>query len=119
MSQACATLSDFDFSSDDSTSSEDDEKVKHKQGDFTGICLMRKSSRNISDSDSDVSKDLSFESLFLKIVELENALCIQDKLLYRVFRENKELNLELEIFFSEIVSLQSVHDDMSAKPSDN
>jgi hypothetical protein len=119
MSQACASLSDFDFSSDDSTSSEEDEKVKRKQGDFTGICLMGKTSRNISDSDSDVSGDLSFESLSLKIVELENALCIEDKLLYRVFCENKELNLELENSFSEIASLQSVHDDMSAKPSDN
>jgi hypothetical protein len=27
-------LSDFDFSSDDSSSSEEDEKVKRKQGDF-------------------------------------------------------------------------------------
>jgi hypothetical protein len=80
---------------------------------------MGKTSRNIFDSDSDVSEDLSFESLSLKIVELENALCIQDKLLYRVFRENKELNLELENSFSEIASLQSVHDDMSVKPSDN
>jgi hypothetical protein len=29
------------------------------------------------------------------------------------------LNLELESVFSEIVSLQSLHDDMSAKPCDN
>jgi hypothetical protein len=29
------------------------------------------------------------------------------------------LNLELEKFFSKIASLQSVHDDMSAKPCDN
>jgi hypothetical protein len=57
MSQACAALSDFDFSSDDSSSSKEDEKVKCKQGDFTGLCLMDKSSRNISDSD--VSDDLS------------------------------------------------------------
>jgi hypothetical protein len=46
----------------DSTSLEDDEKVKHKQGDFTGLCLMGKSLRSIPDSDSDVSDDLSFES---------------------------------------------------------
>jgi hypothetical protein len=66
-------LSDFDFSSDDSFSSEEDEKVKRKQGDFTGLCLMGKSSRDISDSD--VSDDLSPESLSLRITELESALC--------------------------------------------
>jgi hypothetical protein len=80
---------------------------------------MGKSSRNISDSNSDVSEDLSFESLSQKVVELKNALCNQDKLLYKVFRENKKLNLELESSFSEIASLMSVHDDMSAKPCDN
>jgi hypothetical protein len=42
MSRACAVLSDFDFSSDDSSSSEEDEKVKCKQDDFTGLCLMGK-----------------------------------------------------------------------------
>jgi hypothetical protein len=51
MSQVCAALSDFDFSSGDSSSSEEDEKVKRKQGDFTNLCLIGKSSRNISDSD--------------------------------------------------------------------
>jgi hypothetical protein len=35
------------------------------------------------------------------------------------FRENKKPNLELESAFSKIASLQSVHDDMSAKPCDN
>jgi hypothetical protein len=55
MSRACAALSDFNFCSDDSSSSEEDEKVKRKQGDFTGLCLMGKSLRNISDTDSDVS----------------------------------------------------------------
>jgi hypothetical protein len=75
MSQLCAALSDFDFSSDDSSSLEEDEKVKRKQGDFTGLCLMGKSSRNIFDSDSDVSDDLSHESVSLRITELENALC--------------------------------------------
>jgi hypothetical protein len=39
-------------------------------------------------------------------------------LLGKVFRENKKLNLEFESSFSEIVSLRSVHDDMSAKPCD-
>jgi hypothetical protein len=52
-------LSDFDFFSDDSSSSEEDEKVNHKQGDFTGLCLMGKSSRHVFDSDSDVSDYLS------------------------------------------------------------
>jgi hypothetical protein len=75
MSRACVALSDFDFSSDDSSSSEEDEKVKCKQVDFSGLCLMGKSLRNISDSDSDVSDDLSFKSLSLRVAELENALC--------------------------------------------
>jgi hypothetical protein len=39
-------------------------------------------------------------------------------LLGKVFCENKKLNLELESSFSEIVSLRSAHDDMSAKPCD-
>ena len=39
-------------------------------------------------------------------------------MLGKVFRENKKLNLELESSFSEIASLRSVHDDMSAKPCD-
>jgi Fe-S cluster biogenesis protein NfuA len=34
------------------------------------------------------------------------------------FRENKRLNLELDSSFSEIASLRSVHDDMSAKSCD-
>jgi hypothetical protein len=74
MSRACAALSDFDFSSEDSSSSEEDEKNKCKKGDFTGLCLMGKSSWNDSDTDSDVSDDLSFESLSFKVVELEIAL---------------------------------------------
>jgi hypothetical protein len=70
-------LSDFDFLSDDSSSLEEDEKVKRKHDNFIGLCLMGKSSRNISDSDSnsDVSDDLSFESLSLRVTELGNALC--------------------------------------------
>jgi hypothetical protein len=40
-------------------------------------------------------------------------------LLCKVFRENKKLNLELESSFSEITSLQSVHNDMSVKPCEN
>jgi hypothetical protein len=82
MSRACAALSDFNFSSDDSSSSEEDEKVKWKKVEFIGLCLMTKggSSRNVSDSN--VSEDLSFESLSLKVAKLENVLCNQGKLLY-------------------------------------
>jgi hypothetical protein len=63
MSRACATLSDLDFSSDDSSSSEEDERTKRKTGNFTSICLMGKSSRHISDSD--VNDDSSPEGLSL------------------------------------------------------
>jgi hypothetical protein len=104
--------------SDDSSSSEEDERLKRKMGDFTELCLMGKSSRHISDSDSDVSDDSSPEGLSLRVVKLENALCNQDKLLGKVFRENKKLNFELKSSFSEIASLRSAHDDMSAKPCD-
>jgi hypothetical protein len=52
-------------------------------------------------------------------LSFKNTLCNQNKLLCRFFRENKKLNLELENSFSEIASLRSVHDDMSAKPCDN
>jgi hypothetical protein len=44
MSQACATLSDLEFSSDDSSSSDEVEKPKRKTSDFTGLCLLGKSS---------------------------------------------------------------------------
>jgi hypothetical protein len=63
MSRACAALSDLDFSSDDSSSSEEDERPKRKTGDFTGLCLMGKSSQHISASD--VSDDSSPEGLSL------------------------------------------------------
>jgi hypothetical protein len=75
MSRACAALSNFDFSNDDSSSSEEDKNVKRKQDDFISLCLMGKSSRNISDSG--ISDDLSPESVSLRIAELENALCNQ------------------------------------------
>jgi hypothetical protein len=65
MSQACAALSDIDFSSDDSSSSEEDERPKRKTCDFTGLCLMGKSSQHISDSDSNISDDSSPEGLSL------------------------------------------------------
>jgi hypothetical protein len=42
MSRACAALSDLNFSCDDSSSSEEDERPKLKTGDFTGLCLMGK-----------------------------------------------------------------------------
>jgi regulator of replication initiation timing len=80
---------------------------------------MGKSSRHISNPDSDVSDDLSSIGLSLRVVELENALHNQDKLFCKVFHENKKLNLELENASSEIASLRSVYDDMSAKPGDN
>jgi hypothetical protein len=79
---------------------------------------MGKSSRHISDSDSDVSDDSFPEDLSLRVAKLENALCNQDKLLGKVFCENKKLNLELASSFSDIASLRSMHDDMSAKPCD-
>jgi hypothetical protein len=119
MSRACAALSDIDFSSDNSSSSEEDEKVKRKSDNFIGLCIIVKSSRHMSYSDSDVSDDLSYESLSLRVVKFENALCNQDKLLCKVFRENKRLNLELESVFFRIASLRSTHNDMSAKPCDN
>jgi hypothetical protein len=65
MSRMCAALSDLDFSSDDTSSSEEDERPKRKTGDFTGLCLMGKSLWHISDSDSDVSDDSSPEGLSL------------------------------------------------------
>jgi hypothetical protein len=37
MSRACAALSNFDFLSDDSSSLEENEKVKRKKGDFTDL----------------------------------------------------------------------------------
>jgi hypothetical protein len=89
MSQVCAALSDLDFSSDDSSSSEEDERPKCKMGDFTGLCLMGKLSWHISDSD--VCDDSSPEDLSLQVAELENALCNEDKLLGKVFRENKKV----------------------------
>jgi hypothetical protein len=54
----------------------------------------------------------------LRVIELENALCNQDKLFCKIFHENKKLNLELGSASSEIATLQSAHDDMSAKPCD-
>jgi hypothetical protein len=55
----------------------------------------------------------------LSVVEFENALCSQDKLLCKISHENKRFNLELESASSEIATLRSAHDDLSAKPYDN
>jgi hypothetical protein len=82
MSRACVALSDFNFSSEDSSSSEEDEKVnyKKKEGDFTGLCLMTKggSSWNNSDSDSNsdsnIIDDLTYDGLSSKVHKLEDAL---------------------------------------------
>jgi hypothetical protein len=57
--------------------------------------------------------------VFLCVTEVENALCNQDKLLCKVFLENKKLNLELENVFSEVASLRSTNDDMTTKPCEN
>jgi hypothetical protein len=65
MSRACAALSDLNFSSDESCSSEEDERPKRKMGDFTSLCLTGKSSWHISDSDSDVSDDSFLKGLSL------------------------------------------------------
>jgi hypothetical protein len=116
-------LRDFNFPSDDSSSSKEDEKVnyKKKEGNFAGLCLMIKGgpSRSDSDSNSDVSDDLTYDGLSSKVQKLEDALCSQDKLLCRVFHENKDLNLKLENSFPEIASLQSMHNGMSAQPCEN
>jgi hypothetical protein len=66
---------------------------------------MGKLSRHISGFDSNVSDDSSPKGLSLRVTELENALCNQDKLFGKVFRENKKLNLELESSFFEIATL--------------
>jgi hypothetical protein len=79
---------------------------------------MGKASRHISDSDSDISDDSSPEDLSLRVAKLENALCNQDKLLCKVFCENKKLDLEMKSASSKIASLRFMHDDMSAKPCD-
>jgi hypothetical protein len=44
MSYECAALSDLNFFSNDSSSSEEDEKPRRKIGDFTGLSIMGKSS---------------------------------------------------------------------------
>jgi hypothetical protein len=94
MSWACAALSNLDFSS-----SEEDERPKRKTGDFTGLCLMGKSSRHIFDSDSDVSDDSSPEGLSLWVVELENAFAIRKSWFARFFVRIKGWILSLRVPF--------------------
>jgi hypothetical protein len=60
---------------------------------------MGKASWHISDSDSNVSDDSSPEDLSLRVAKLKNVLYNPDKLLGKVFHENKKLNLELENVF--------------------
>jgi hypothetical protein len=50
----CAALNELNLSTGDSSSSEEDERPKRKMGNFTGLYLMSKSLRHISDSNSDV-----------------------------------------------------------------
>jgi hypothetical protein len=64
-----------------------------------------RSSRNDSNFDSDVSHNLIYDGLSSKVHKLEDALCSQDKMLSRVFCENKDLNLKIESSFAEIASL--------------
>jgi hypothetical protein len=78
-----------------------------------------RSLQNNSNFDSDVSDDLTYEGLSSKVYKIEDALCSQDKLLYRFFHENKDLNLKLENSFAEIASFESMHNDMSAQPYEN
>jgi hypothetical protein len=98
MSQACTTLSDFNFSSEDSSSSEEDEKVNHKkkEGDFTELCLMTKGGSSWNDFDSDVSDDLTYVGLSSNVHKFEDALCSEDKLLCRDFVRTKILILRLK-----------------------
>jgi hypothetical protein len=101
MSRVCAALSNFDFSSEDYSSSEKDEKIKCKKADFTGLCLMGKSSRN--DTDSNVSDDLSFEGLSSKVVELKNALCNKISYFIKFFMRTKILILSWKTLLQKLL----------------
>jgi hypothetical protein len=102
MSQACVALSDFDISSEDSSSSEEDEKVnyKKKEGDFTRLCLMTKggSLRNNSDfdSDSDVSDDLTYDGLSSKVPKLRMPCVVKTSCFVEFFMRSKILILRLK-----------------------
>jgi hypothetical protein len=64
-------LSDFDFSSEDSSRAEENEKIKCKKDDFTGLCSMTKGGSSWSDPkfDSDVSEDKCTHSRMLCVVK--------------------------------------------------
>jgi hypothetical protein len=87
MSRACAALSDLNFSSDDSSNTEEDERPKRKTDDFTGLCLMSKASRHISDCD--VSDDSSLKSLSLRVIELKMPFSIKISYFARFFMRIK------------------------------
>jgi hypothetical protein len=89
MSRACVALSDLNFSNDDSSSSEEDERPKRKTGDFTGLCLMGKSSRHISDSNSNVSDDSSPESLSSRVAKLKMLFATRISCFARFFMRTK------------------------------
>jgi hypothetical protein len=102
MSWACVVLSDFDFSSDDSLSSDEDDKPKRKTDDFTGLFLMGKSSRHISDSD--VSDDLSPEHHSFWVAELEMLCATKTSCFTRFFTKTKSWILSLKMFFQSCFS---------------
>jgi hypothetical protein len=110
MSQACVALNDFNFSSEDSLSLEEDEKVNHKkkEGDITGLCLMTKggSSQNNSDSDfdSDVSDDLTYDGLSSKVHKLEDVLCSQASCFAEFFMRAKILIFSLKTLLLKLLS---------------
>jgi hypothetical protein len=87
ISRACAALSNFNFSSEDSSSSEEDEKIKCKKGNFTGMCLIGKSSWN--DSDSDVSDDLFIKSLLPRLSSLRMLCATKISCFARFFMRTK------------------------------
>jgi hypothetical protein len=89
MSRACATLSDLNFSSNDSSSSEEDERPKRKAGDFTDLCLMGKSSRHISDSNSDFCDDSSPKVFLCESPNMKMPLATKTSFLVRFFARTK------------------------------
>jgi hypothetical protein len=80
---------------------------------------MAKGRSSQKNSDSNITDNLTYDGLSSKVHKLVDALCSQDKLLCRVFCDNKDLNLKLENSFAKIASLQSMHNDMSAQPCEN
>jgi hypothetical protein len=87
MSRACATLSDLDFSNDDSFSSEKDERPKRKTGNFTGLCRIGKLSRHISDSD--VRDDSSLRVFLCESSNLKMLFATKISCLVRFFVRTK------------------------------